>query len=773
MLCSKCQKNMAVVFITKLEGDNQTNEGLCLKCAKAMGIAPLDQFMDQMGINEEDLESLNDEFGAAMEELEGEYGEGDDNGAKNPMALLSKMFQNGAPSAIKNENAGAKEDKKTKNEEKNSDKSSKQSRKKGKKKALDVYGLNLTAKAAAGEIDRVVGRNFEIDRVVQILNRRTKNNPVLLGEPGVGKTAIAEGLAMRIFEKKVPPKLFGCEVYLLDFTALVAGTQFRGQFEARLKSIIEEVKSLGNVILVIDELHNIVGAGDADGAMSAANILKPALARGEIQVVGATTLSEYRKHIEKDSALERRFQTVIVDEPSIEDSIKIVEGIKDYYENYHHVKITDEIVEYAVKLSERYISDRFLPDKAIDVIDEAGSRANLKNLALIEIENLKEELEDVRRAQEIAAENEKDKEPDIYYYQKTAELNSKEISLEEEIEKRQQESSEVYITADDIASVIEAWTKIPVQRITEPESEKLLNMEQEIHKRIIGQDHAVESVCRAVRRRRAAISKQARPVSFIFVGPTGVGKTELVKALSEVMFNSRDAIIRFDMSEYSEKHTVAKLIGAPPGYVGYDDAGQLTEKVRRKPYSIILLDEIEKAHPEVFNILLQILDDGRITDSHGKTVSFENTIIVMTSNAGSDLKTSTLGFSNNADYARENKIDTDLKSIFRPEFLNRVDEIVMFKQLTKPELIKIIDLMIDETFIGLKDKNIKINVTDDAKQYVLRHGYDAKYGARPLRRVIQQKIEDAVAHMLIKGELKAGDSIKVYDDNDTIKVDIM
>ena len=768
MLCSKCQKNLAVVFITKLEGDNKENEGLCLKCAKAMGIAPLDNFMEQMGINEEDLETLNDEFSAAMEEIDAADGIAsmDENGGA--MAVLNKMFNSNG--AAKNDSADKQQ---AKNEEKKSKKGEKNSKKKAKKKALDVYGLNLTAKAAEGTIDRVVGRNFEIDRVVQILNRRTKNNPVLLGEPGVGKTAIAEGLAMRIFEKKVPPKLFDKEVYLLDFTALVAGTQFRGQFESRLKSIIEEVKELGNVILVIDELHNIVGAGDADGAMSAANILKPALARGEIQVVGATTLTEYRKHIEKDSALERRFQTVIVDEPSIEDSIEIIKGIKDYYEKYHHVVITDEIIEAAVKLSERYITDRFLPDKAIDVIDEAGSRANLKNLALVEVENLKNELDEVTSQQDEILQAESGEEPDIDYFQKSAELKSKEIRIREEIDRKKYECENVEITIDDIASVIEAWTKIPVQRITELESEKLLSMEQRIHERIIGQNDAVESVCRAVRRRRVAISKKVRPVSFIFVGPTGVGKTELVKALSEVMFDTEDAIIRFDMSEYSEKHAVAKLIGAPPGYVGYEDAGQLTEKVRRKPYSIILLDEIEKAHPEIFNILLQILDDGRITDSHGKTVSFENTIIVMTSNAGSDLRTGNLGFTNSEDKSMEGKIKSDLKQIFRPEFLNRIDEIVMFKTLSKDELSKIIDLMLDEIFAGLKDKNIKMDVDESAKQYVLKHGYDAKYGARPLRRVIQRKIEDKIAHLLLTGEIKDNSSIGVYCKNDEIEVKLI
>ncbi len=770
MLCSKCQKNIAVVFISKLEGNNQENEGLCLKCAKSMGIAPLDSFMEQMGINEEDLESLNDEFSTVMDEMGDmdEFANEAGMPAGGPMAMLSKMFGGSS----KSEKNGLSDKKQEKTDDKKGKKDDKNSKKKGKKKALDVYGMNLTKKAELGEIDRVIGRNFEIDRVVQILNRRTKNNPVLLGEPGVGKTAIAEGLAMRIFERKVPPKLFDKEVYLLDFTALVAGTQFRGQFEARLKGIIEEVKELGNVILVIDELHNIVGAGDADGAMSAANILKPALARGEIQVVGATTLNEYRKHIEKDSALERRFQTVIVDEPSIEDSIEIIKGIKDYYEKYHHVKITDEIIEVAVKLSERYITERFLPDKAIDVIDEAGSRANLKNLALIEVENIKKEIEDVILQQEEFRQEETGEEPDMNYFQKNAELKSREIRLNEELEKKKSECKDVLITVDDIASVIEAWTKIPVQRITEIESEKLLNMEERVHKRIIGQNHAVESVCRAVRRRRVAISKKVRPVSFIFVGPTGVGKTELVKSLAEVMFDTEEAIIRFDMSEYSEKHTVAKLIGAPPGYVGYEDAGQLTEKVRRKPYSIILLDEIEKAHPEVFNILLQILDDGRITDSHGKTVSFENTVIIMTSNAGSDLRVGNLGFTSNEEDATESKIQSDLKQTFRPEFLNRVDEIVVFKSLKKDELLKIIDLMLDETFVGLKDKKIDMVVEDSAKQYILEHGYDAKYGARPLRRVIQRELEDKVAHILLRGEASSGCRLRTYCENDELKIEV-
>lgn len=773
MLCSKCHKNVAVIFITKLEGDKQTNEGLCLSCAKSMGIAPIEQFVGQMGIDDSDIDAISDELNSMMqgiengdipEELEQDM-ENASESAPQTMNLLGKMFDRfgGEQKEKEAESEGGGTDDRSGAESKQTKTATRF--KKKKKKMLETYGLNLSAKAAQGLVDKVVGRDAEIDRVVQILNRRTKNNPVLLGEPGVGKTAIAEGLAMRIYEKRVPPKLFDREVYLLDFTAIVAGTQFRGQFEARLKSLIEEVKSLGNIILVIDELHNIVGAGDAEGAMSAANILKPALARGEIQVVGATTLSEYRKHIEKDTALERRFQTVIVDEPSIEDSIEILKGIREYYEKYHSVKISDDIIRAAVKMSERYITDRFLPDKAIDVIDEAGSRANLKNMALVELTQLEKELDEVLQQKEDAA-----RADSIDDYQKAAELKVREFQLREEIEKKKKESENVAITIDDIAGVIEAWTKIPVQRITELESEKLLNLEERIHKRIIGQNEAVESVCHAVRRRRAGLAKKLRPVSFVFVGPTGVGKTELVKAMAEALYDNEEAIIRFDMSEYSEKHSVAKLIGAPPGYVGYDDAGQLTEKVRRKPYSIILLDEIEKAHPEIFNILLQILDDGRITDSHGKVVSFENAVIVMTSNAGSDLKGGNLGFVNNPDSAIEAKVDTALKSIFRPEFLNRIDEIVVFKQLKHEELRQIVGLMLADMVQELAEKGITLSVSEEAKDLILKEGYDPKYGARPIRRVIQKRIEDAVAHMLIRSEIGAGDTVEAVAEEGRVAV---
>ena len=764
MLCSRCNKNQAVIFITKLEGDKQTNEGLCLACAKAMGIAPINKLVEQMGINDEDIGALNDELNAMMEGIEGEDGmpmlpedmEGD-----SPMKALAKMFGGfGMPKMQKDKKDAEEAPPEAKSTQ------TKDAPKQKKKKMLDTYGTNLSAKAAEGGVDRIIGRDTEIDRVVQILNRRTKNNPVLLGEPGVGKTAIAEGLALRIYEKQVPVKMYNKEVYLIDFTALVAGTQFRGQFESRLKALIEEAKKLGNIILVIDELHNIVGAGDADGAMSAGNILKPALARGEIQVLGATTLTEYRKHIEKDSALERRFQTVIVDEPSVEDSIEILCGIKDYYESYHKVSISKEIIEFAVRNAERYITERFLPDKAIDLIDEAGARANLNNTALAKLELLRTELTQVQSEKESAVSTDS-----IDDYQKAAELKAREFQLKEQIDALAAQSENIPITEEDIAAVIEAWTKIPMQRISEAEAQKLLQLETRLHERIIGQDKAVETISRAIRRGRAGLSKKKRPVSFIFVGPTGVGKTELVKALAEAMFDTEEAVIRLDMSEYSERHSVAKLIGAPPGYVGYDDAGQLTEKIRRKPYSIILLDEIEKADPEVFNILLQILDDGRITDSHGKTVCFENTIIVMTSNAGSNLKEGALGFFASEDTAIENKVTTALKNTFRPEFLNRVDDTVIFYPLQKEELLQIVDIQLAELLRELNTKNLNLQVSDEAKAWLCDKGYEPKYGARPLRRVIARYVEDALASLYIRGELKDGDTVTVSVEENELNVE--
>lgn len=750
-LCSRCGKNPAVVFITKLEGDKTTNEGLCLQCAKSMGIAPLNQMMDHLGIKDEDLENLNNEMSEFMnnigdisspedmqnmlENLSG--GEDDEGGAATaPIGFLSNMFSSGDKNGNKEEKTGTR----------------KQARQSSKKKSmLDTYGTNLTAKAAMGKVDRVINRNDEIDRVIRILNRRTKNNPVILGEPGVGKTAIAEGLACRIFEKNVPPKLFGYQLYLIDFTALVAGTQFRGQFEARLKNLLNEATEAKNVILVIDEIHNIVAAGDAEGAMSAANILKPALAKGEIQIIGATTLSEYRKHIEKDSALERRFQPVLVDEPSVEESIEILKGIKDYYEDYHKVKISDEIIAEAVKLSERYITDRFLPDKAIDVIDEAGSRVNLKSKVLYDLKIYNDKLEEIDLEAEEAAEQAN--------FEKSAELRSEAIRLKEVIRKANEEALKAEVTIDDIAAVIEGWTKIPVHRLTEDESQRLLELENRIHERVVGQNDAVDAVSRAIRRGRADISVKKRPVSFIFAGPTGVGKTELVKTIAEVLFGNEDALIRFDMSEYMEKHSVSKLIGSPPGYVGYDDAGQLTERVRRKPYSVILLDEIEKAHPEVFNLFLQILDDGRVADSHGKLVNFENTIIIMTTNAGSEFKSNGMGFGANDEITLSDNVDKSLKQHFRPEFLNRIDEIVTFKPLSKDDLVKICDLLLKDIKTKLAEKNVTLTVTDSAKELILKDGYDVKYGARPLKRSIQKLLEDKLARFKLTGKITDGCTI--------------
>ena len=616
----------------------------------------------------------------------------------------------------------------------------------------------MTEQARFGELDRIIGREREIDRVVQILNRRSKNNPILIGEPGVGKTAIAEGLAVRIAEQKVPVKLFNTEIYLLDLTAVVAGTQFRGQFEARMKAIIDEAKKTGNIIIVIDEVHNIVGAGEAEGgAMNAANILKPALARGDVQIIGATTLDEYRKHIEKDTALERRFQPVIVDEPSVEDSIEIVKGIRDYYEQYHNVKITDEVVRHAVIMSERYITDRFLPDKAIDVIDEAGSRANLKNKGLVELEALRAEITKIREEKEEAAENDD--------YEKAAELKVAEIRIESKMKDLSKECENILLTDEDIAYVIEAWTKIPVQKINEAEAEKLIHLEDRLHKRVIGQHPAVTSLAKAIRRNRSGFKKKKKPSSFIFVGPTGVGKTELAKTLAYELFENEDAMIRLDMSEYMEKHTVSKLIGAPPGYVGFDQAGFLTEKIRRKPYSVILLDEIEKAHEDVFNILLQILEDGRLTDNQGRTVNFENTVVIMTSNAGTSIKANRIGFGNKEYEAMESKVRDVLRQTFRPEFLNRIDDIIVFSELTKEELSQIVELMLNEVIKEAEEKKITLTVSEKMKSHILEKGYNTKYGARPLRRAIQKYVEDEISEAYLRGTLHENTSVNV-DVND-------
>lgn len=760
-LCSKCKKNPAVFYITKMEGDKTSSEGLCLSCAKELGIAPLNQMIENFGVSDDELDSLNNQMSEFMETLESmeggspmemmeQFSGGDDDeggAATAPLEIFKEFFGN-MPGG---QSTGA--DRETPRDKK---------KKKQKKTMLDTYGTNLTEKAAQGKVDRVVNRNAEIERVIQILNRRSKNNPVLLGEPGVGKTAVAEGLACRIFEKNIPPKLFDYQLYLLDFTALVAGTQFRGQFEARLKNLLSEAAERGNVILVIDEIHNIVAAGDAEGAMSAANILKPALARGEIQIIGATTLTEYRKHIEKDSALERRFQPVLIDEPSIEESIEILNGIKDYYEQYHGVKIAEDVIEQSVKMSERYITDRFLPDKAIDVIDEAGSRVNLRNRALYGEKILEGRLGVIDEAMNAAT--------DAGDFEKIANLKTEKLKVEREIDAARQEAQKAEITFDDIAAVIEGWTKIPVHRLTESEATKLLNLESRIHERVIGQNDAVDAVSRAIRRGRADITTRKRPVSFIFAGPTGVGKTELVKTIAEVMFDNEEALIRIDMSEYMEKHSVSKLIGSPPGYVGYDDAGQLTEKVRRKPYSVILLDEIEKAHPEVFNLFLQILDDGRIADSHGKIVNFENTIIIMTTNAGSEFKTAAAGFNSNDEIKMEDNVSKSLKQFFKPEFLNRIDDIVTFKSLTKEDLRQIIDLLLKDIVTRLTEKGASFVITDDAKELILEKGYDKKYGARPLKRSIQKLLEDKLSQLSLTGQITSGCTITADRDGDKLSV---
>ncbi len=603
-------------------------------------------------------------------------------------------------------------------------------------------------------------------RIIQILNRRSKNNPCLIGEPGVGKTAIAKALAIKIANGDVPAKLLNKEVYLLDMTSVIAGTQFRGQFEARMKSIIDECKSLGNIILVIDELHNIMGAGDAENSMNAANILKPSLSSGEIQLIGTTTLKEYRKYIEKDSALERRFQPVLVEEPSIDDSIKILEGIKKYYEDFHKVKISNDIIKQTVIMSEKYIHDRFLPDKAIDILDEACSRINLKNKDLYQLEVLKNELKKIQEEKEEAALADSTED-----YKKAADLKMKECTLQEQIDTLSKKLKIKNVTLSDIAEVIEHWTKIPVQKITEKESQKLLNLENSLHKNVIGQDDAVKAVSRAIRRNRAGLQSTKRPPSFIFVGPTGVGKTKLAKTLAYEMFGDENSIIRVDMSEYMESHSTSKLIGSPPGYVGYDDAGQLTEKVKRKPYSIVLFDEIEKAHPDVFNILLQVLDDGRLTDSQGNVVNFENTIIIMTSNAGSQITHSSIGFGANKE-ANKNKVLDSLRETFRPEFLNRVDEIVVFDQLDKNQLLDIIDLMLSETSKVLSDKNIIMNVSPEAKNFLLEKGTDIKYGARPLRRAIQRYIEDELSDLILKSELQNGQTVNIDLKNNKLQFEI-
>lgn len=764
MLCSICNKKRAVIFTEDPNSvDSHKLIGYCEDCAKEKGITNSNSPSNNIDMSsmtsqiESMLKGLSSQLDHLEVDLETDIDDPEEmsdphiSGTAIPIgAIFGNIFTKPADNADSSEETASNNKKRTKTEKKQNNK---------KRRILDIYGTNLTSKAKNGQLDVVIGRDKELQRVVQILNRRSKNNPCLIGEPGVGKTAIAQGLAIKIAEKNVPTKLLNKEVYLLDMTSVVAGTQFRGQFESRMKNIIEECKSLGNIILVIDEIHNIIGAGDSEGSMNAANILKPSLANGEIQLIGTTTLKEYRKYIEKDTALERRFQTVIVEEPNVDSTISILKGIKKYYEDFHKVKISDDIIHQIVWLSEKYIHDRFLPDKAIDILDEACSRINLNNKELYTLETLKNELKAVQEEKNEAAQADSTED-----YQKAADLKTRECKLIEQIAQLEAVLQPKDLTLQDIAIVIENWTKIPLTKITEEETFKLLHLEERLHKKIIGQEEAVEAVSRAIRRNRAGLKSTKRPPSFMFVGPTGVGKTALAKTLAYEMFGDEDAIIRIDMSEYMESNSTAKLIGAPPGYVGYDDAGQLTEKVKRKPYSIILFDEIEKAHHDVFNILLQVLDDGKLTDAQGNSVSFENTIIIMTSNAGSNLNTNTIGF-NNQNQANKGKILDIVKSLFRAEFINRIDEIIVFNSLNKEQLLQIVDLMLNDTINALSQKNMTLDIDSSAKEFILEKGTDLKYGARPLRRAIQRYLEDEIAEKILMSEFKNGQTIHVRLEN--------
>ena len=789
-LCSICKTRHAIIFTSRFEAGKRIDEGFCLKCAYESGIAGVSDMFKATGINGDNIDEMseriedmigNNDVNADPSEFlrslaSGEFGNGfedDDDGyefdedstpinvadadesksgdeeEERKQGFLGGMFGR-RPGSM----AGKDDEKKGENGKKLKNRS--------RLKYLNEFGTNLTQRAQEGKIDRIIGRDTEIERCIQILNRRSKNNPVLIGAPGVGKTAVAQGLAVKIVEGTVPEKILNMQVWQLDLPAMVAGTQFRGQFESRIKGVINEAIKAENIILVIDELHTIVGEGDAEGSTNAANILKPALARGELRILGSTTTAEYKK-IEKDSALERRFQKVMLDEPSIEDSIEILNGIKDYYEKHHNVTYSDEVIEFAVRSSKRYITDRFLPDKAIDLIDEAGSAANLKNVKLVKLANTKKalaEAQDEHQKQLDYMENSSPEEREADY-EKAAELKSKVDRLEAELNALESEVSPDPIQIEDIARVVEMWTGIPLKSISESETDKLLHLEERLHQRVVGQEQAVHAVAEAVRRTRAGFTKKHKPTSFIFVGPTGVGKTELVKALAEVMFDTEEALIRIDMSEYMEPHSVSKLIGSPPGYVGFDDAGQLTEQVRRKPYSVILFDEVEKAHPDVFNLLLQMLDDGVLTDSHGLHVNFENCIIIMTSNAGSSAKASTIGFFSGTHEALEQHVQTALKETFRPEYLNRVDETIIFKELTPDEIRKIADIMMKDVYQSLADKGIKGTMTKSAGDRLAEVGYDEKYGARPLRKAIRSNIEDALADMFLKGELKDVSELKI------------
>ena len=752
-LCSRCHKNVAVVFISKMEEGSTSNEGYCLKCAKELGLKPIDSLMRQMGITEDDLDQITDEMtnmhslmntendDAEDEEIDPDEDDADgqddsfDFGGTHTFPFLDKMFSGNDNTEAPHEESGT---------DVREDDARRKKKEAKKRKNLSAYCTDLTYRAREGQLDAIIGRDSETERVIQILNRRQKNNPCLIGEPGVGKTAVAEGLAIRIAKGDVPYKLKNKEVHLLDLTSLVAGTQFRGQFEGRMKGLINEIKSLGNIILVIDEVHNIVGAGDAEGSMNAANILKPALSRGEIQVIGATTFAEYRKYIEKDAALERRFQPVTIAEPSITDTAEILKGVRGYYETFHGVHISDEICHQAAALSERYITDRFLPDKSIDLIDEACSRLNLDSPATAEIPELGDKLEDIHRKQDDLLQLPQNNE----VYEQMAELKSLELQTENKLtELRKIPVPE--LTAEHLASVIELWTGVPASKVCEQEFSRLIGLEERLHRRVVGQEKAVSAVAHAVRRSRAGISPKHKPVSFLFVGPTGVGKTELVKALAEDLFDTPEALIRLDMSEYMEKHTVSRLIGSPPGYVGFDEAGQLTEKLRRRPYSVVLFDEIEKAHPDVLNILLQVLDDGRITDAQGRTVSFENAIIIMTSNAGSDRSGGSVGFGKTVSEQDEARAVKALEEIMRPEFLNRIDDIISFSHLTKEDFRGIATIMLGQLRDTLAENNIRLTWDDSLVDYLIEDSFSVKFGARNLRRAIEKQVEDELANRII------------------------
>ena len=752
-LCVKCKKNVAVVFITRIENGATLNEGYCLKCARTLGIPQINDAVNQMGISAEDLDALDDEMASIFGQ--GQPGDGEDDEIESQTAtfpLLNQLFGG----------SDRRRDLPEKQQPREKEKEPEQPKKNKKHKFLDAYCMNLTGRAREGKLDKVVGRDAETERVIQILNRRQKNNPCLIGEPGVGKTAIAEGLAQRIAQGDVPFKLRDKEVFLLDLTALVAGTQFRGQFESRMKSLIAEVKACGNIILVIDEVHNLVGAGDAEGSMNAANILKPALSRGEIQVIGATTFSEYRKYIEKDAALERRFQPVNVAEPTLEEACEIMRGVAHYYEQFHGVSISPEITRQCVVLSERYITDRFLPDKAIDLLDEACSDVNLRCKEISRLAELQKERDDYELELRMLTED-----TEHEHYERLAEIRSRLCRLAGEIEQLSQLPPPA-VTMENLARVIEMWTKIPASKIRAQEYEQLKTLEGRLKARIVGQDEAVEAVSRAIRRSRVGISPKKRPVSFIFVGPTGVGKTELVKCLADEMFDSVDSLIRLDMSEYMEKHTVSKLIGSPPGYVGYDEAGQLTEKIRRRPYSVVLFDEIEKAHPDVLNILLQVLDDGRITDAQGRVVNFENTIIVMTSNAGSDRRGGGLGFGQTANDQKKEGAMKALREFLRPEFLNRVDEVICFNQLTEENFRAISAIMLGELQASLRDRGLDFGWDESLQDYLTRRAYSVTYGARNLRRTIQRDLEDPIAEAIIDSFESPITAIRAAVQGDTV-----